>query len=685
MFGQNNSGNNGEKEYTKYDSKLMKRLLSYAKPYLAYIAVTIIVLFGVVALELYQPILLGKAVDGFISNYRKNYTMVDESEIGSIHIRDYYLKKVDNTTLDKEKAKIIFVDDKYYLIPNMTNEEFDKLGSILKEKPEDIDIIEKDYETILLYENDLKIIRNDDIKGIAKLAILYAIVVIVASLLTYIQTLILQITGQKIIYNIRMEVFSHVQTLSINFFNKNPIGKLVTRVTNDTESLNEMYTSVIVNTLKSIFILVGIIIIMVKYNSKLALITFVVIPFIIMFTLIFRKVSRKFYRDIRGKLAGLNAFISEHISGMKIVQIFAVEEEVFNKFDNSNNGLKKAYLKQLYAFSIYRPSMYLLNITALALLIGFGGKMVIQGAISIGTIVIFQRYIGKFFEPIQELSEQFNILQSAMASSERIFKLLDTEPEIKDNEDTIDISNIKGEIEFKNVWFAYNENEWILKDVSFKIDQGETAAFVGATGAGKTTIQNLICRYYDIQKGEILIDGINIKDIKIEDLRQNIGQMLQDVFVFTGDISSNIRLRNEEITDEEILESSKMVNAHHFISKLKNTYKEEVFERGATFSAGERQLLSFARTLAFKPSVLILDEATANIDTETETLIQDALTKIMKNRTTLVVAHRLSTIQKADKIIVMHKGQIRETGSHQELLKNKGIYYNLYKLQYENS
>ncbi len=675
-----------EKEFSKYDAKLMKRLLKYAKPYSFYIIITVIILLGVIGLELYQPILLGSAVDDFISSYDKTYSIVDETVAEAVQIKDYYLIKDKNKLLDnKLKAKVVYIGDKYYLVANLTNDELSNLEMILKESQESIDNIKSKYEVALLNKEDLKIIRKNDISGITKLALIYVAVVIVSALLSYGALMILQIAGQKIIYNIRMDIFSHIQTLSISFFNKYPIGKLVTRVTNDTEALNELYTSVIANTLKSIFLLIGVIITMISYNLKLSLITFIVIPFIVLFTFIFRQVSRKIYREIRGKLASINAFISEHISGMKMVQIFAVEDKVYKEFDEANGGLKKEFLKQLKAYSIFRPSMYLLNIVALALLIGFGGKMVLEGAITIGTIVVFQRYIGKFFEPIQELAEQLNVLQSAMASSERIFKLMDTEPEIKDKESALELTKIKGEIEFKNVWFAYKKDEWILKDISFKINPGETVAFVGATGAGKTTIQNLICRYYDIQKGEILIDGININDIKIESLRKNIGQMLQDVFLFTGNIKSNIRLRNNKITDEEIMKASQYVNAGHFISKLPNTYEEEVYERGATFSAGQRQLLSFARTLAFRPSVLILDEATANIDTETEELIQDALMKIMQGRTTLVVAHRLSTIQKADNIIVMHKGQIRETGTHQELLKNKGIYYNLYKLQYENA
>ncbi len=589
----------------KINKNLYKRLLKYAMKYIWHFALAVLIILIIVAIELYQPVLLGDAVDKFLSHYNQS------REVSAI-------------------------------------------------------------------------VMQSDINGVIKIAFIYLLTVIVIFFLNYAQALILAGAGQKIIYNIRLEVFSHLNKLSLNFFTDNPIGRLVTRVTNDTEALNEMYTSVIVNILKSFFVLIGIVATMITYNLKLSLLTFVVIPFITLFTFVFKHVSMKIHREIRSKISALNAFISEHVSGMKIVQILAVANEIFDNFKNENEKLKKEHIKQLFTFAIYNPTNFLMNITATSILLWFGGKMVIEGTITIGTIVIFQRYISKFFEPIQELAEQLNIIQSAAAASERIFGLLDEEPEIKDGDNAIEMKRFKGSIEFKIVWFSYKKDEWILKDVSFIVNPGESVAFVGATGAGKTTIQNLICRYYDIQRGEILIDGINIRDIKVSDLRKNIGQMLQDVFLFSGDIKSNIRLQNENITDEEIVESSKYVNADSFISKLDDKYDEHVIENGAAFSAGQRQLISFARTLAFKPDILILDEATANIYTETEALIQDALKKIMKGRTTLIVAHRLSTIQNSDKIIVMHKGEIREEGTHQELLTKKGIYYKLYQLQYEH-
>lgn len=576
----------------------MIRLLGYAKGHTGWLALAFVIILTVVGLELYQPVIIGMAVDDFI-------TVAAGTGQGGMQV--------------------------------------------------------------------------------VWLGLMYLMTVAAACTLNYCQAMILAKTGQKIIYNIRMDVFEHICTLSLKFFNNNPIGRLVTRVTNDTETLNEMYTSVIVNIFKSVFILLGVIATMLSYNVRLSLMTFAVIPFIVVFTFVYRKFSRRIYRNIRGRISALNAFISEHLSGMKIVQVFAAEDKIFDKFKKENEDLKKAHMGQIKAFSVYSPTSYLLNISALALLMWFGGSMVLEGTITIGTIVVFQRYIGKFFEPVQQLAEQFDIIQSAMAASERIFGIMDEVPDITDADDAVELAAVRGEIEFRNVWFAYDEGEWILKDVSFKVNPGEQAAFVGATGAGKTTIQNLICRYYDIQKGQILIDGIDIRHIKIRSLRQNIGQMLQDVFLFTGSIKSNIRLRNPQISDEEIISASRYVNADKFIQTLDNKYNERVIERGASFSSGQRQLISFARTLAFKPSILILDEATANIDTETEALIQDALTKLMEGRTTLIVAHRLSTIQSADKIMVMHKGEIKESGTHQELLSKKGLYYNLYRLQYEKS
>lgn len=520
-------------------------------------------------------------------------------------------------------------------------------------------------------------------EGLKNISLIFLLTIIAGFLFNYLQVYLLFYTGQKIIYNMRQELFSHLLRLPLSFFDKNPIGRLVTRVTNDMENLNEMYTAVLVNLFKDIFLLLGIIVIMLKMNWQVALVSFITIPLIVMSAAIFRKESRKAYRQVKVKLAKINATLSENISGMKIIQMFNRENFKYDEFVGINKEHKQASMRELIVFAIFRPSLDLIYSLALALLIWYGGGKVLQGTLPFGVLFAFVNYIDQFFKPINDLSEKFNILQSAMASAERIFLLLDEEETIKNPENPIPINKIHGKIEFKNVWFAYEGENWVLKDVSFTINPGETAAFVGATGAGKTSIISLITRLYDIQKGEILIDGKNIKEIDKYELRSQIGAVLQDVFLFTGDIKGNIRLNDDEITDEKILEVSRFVNADNFIEKLPQKYDEKVMERGATLSSGQRQLLAFARALAFDPSVLVLDEATSNIDTETELLIQDAIKKLIKDRTTIVIAHRLSTIQHADNIIVMHKGRVREMGKHQELLDKKGMYYDLYLLQYK--
>lgn len=522
-----------------------------------------------------------------------------------------------------------------------------------------------------------------DKAGLGKIVLIFIAVITGGFICNYTQVYILHYTGQKIIYNMRQELYSHLLRLSLSFYDKNPVGRLVTRVSNDMENLNEMYTAVLVNLFKDLFTLIGIVIVMLRMNLKVALISFTAIPLIFLSAIIFRRESRKAYRLVRVKLARINAALSENISGMKIIQIFNREDYKYDEFSAINDEHRQASLREVFVFAVFRPSMDLIFSFSLALLIWYGGGKVLQNELPFGVLFAFVNYIDQFFKPINDLTEKFNILQSAMASAERIFLLLDKEEEIKNIEAPKPLGRIKGKIEFKNVWFAYEGENWVLRDVSFTINPGETVAFVGATGAGKTTIISLITRLYDIQKGEILIDGKNIKEVDKYELRSQIAVVLQDVFLFTGDIKGNIRLNNKDINDEKIKEVATFVNADTFIQKLPDKYDEKVMERGATLSAGQRQLLAFARALAFNPSVLILDEATSNIDTETELLIQDAIKKIIKDRTNIIIAHRLSTIQNADKIIVMHKGKIREIGKHQELLDKKGIYYDLYLLQYK--
>lgn len=511
----------------------------------------------------------------------------------------------------------------------------------------------------------------------------FVVAIILGNILSFIQTMILQKTGQSIIYNIRKDIFTHLEYHDIAYLKSSPTGALVTRVTNDTNTLNEMYTSVIVSVFKNVIMIVFIIIAMLIINVKLTLLILIVVPFIVFFSFLFRKYSRKAYRQVRSNLSRVNAFLAEHLSGMKIIQIFNQEDEKFIEFDERNTMLKKSYYKQIFIFGLYRPTMYLLYMIALMIVFYFGGVSVIEGVITIGVLITFQSYIGRFFEPIQQLAEQFNVLQSAFAAAERLFGILDTKPLINDYEDAIELESMEGEIEFRNVWFAYVGEDWILKDVSFKVKAKDSVAFVGATGAGKTTIIRLITRNYEIQKGQIFVDGIDIMRIKQSSLRRYIGQMLQDVFMFSGTIESNIKLRDDSITNEKMIQACKYVNADSFIDKLDNKYQERVKERGNNFSTGQRQLLSFARTIVHDPKVMILDEATSNIDTETEQLIQDSLKKMMSIGTMLIVAHRLSTIQNVNLIIVLSKGEIIEQGTHQQLLKNRGHYYSLYKLQYQ--
>lgn len=537
------------------------------------------------------------------------------------------------------------------------------------------------YRPVLVGDAIDEFIGEGNFNGVKKIAVIYFLVLIGSFVCNFLQTWILQLTGQNIIYNIRQEVFEHIHKLSLRFFDITPVGRIVTRVTNDVEALNEMYANILVKLFKNLIKIIGLAIVMLTIDIKMSLYSFLLLPVIIGLTLLFKTISRTTYRVVKTKITIINTYLSEHLSGMKLIQIFAREKEKYAEFEEKSKELYKANFKEMMVFAIFRPSIYILSIISLVIILWVGGNSVLEGTVSIGTLYIFIQYIGSFFEPIQELAEQLGTLQSAMASAEKIFTIMDEKPLIKNKKDPLKLPEVKGRIEFENVWFAYEEENWILKDVSFVIEPGQRAAFVGATGAGKSSILNLIGRYYDIQKGRITVDGVDISELSTEQLRGAIGQVQQDVFIFTGDIKSNIRLKNEDITEEEVKQAAAYVNAAEFIEKLNHTYEEAVTERGATLSAGQRQLLSFARTLAYDPVILVMDEATANIDTDTEQLIQEALEKLMEGRTTIMVAHRLSTIQHADKIIVMHKGRVRESGSHQELLNMEGIYKKLYELQ----
>ena len=595
-----------------YHGKPLRRLLAYLKPHRKVFALCLCLVLALTALELAKPIIIGNAIDRYITG-EKNEELLAEG----------------------------------------------------REEWESGERAEERYRGVL-------------ISGALYLAALVLLMV-----LNRAQTLLLQKMGQDIIYDLRNDLFAHTESLTMRFFDTTPVGKIVTRLTNDPEAINEVFSNILVKLFKNVVKMIGLAGIMVVLNARMALFSFILLPVVAAMTLTFRMISRKTYRLVRTRLTALNTFLSEHLSGMKVIRVFGREERKYREFEEKNGSLYRAGFRELMVFAVFRPGIYMLSVAALAVIMVTGGSEVLGGAITIGTLYIFLQYINQLFEPIQELAEQFTTLQSSISAAEKIFTLMDTEPDIPADRDPVILPEIRGKITFDHVWFSYtgNEQDWVLKDVSFTIEPGQSVAFVGATGAGKSSILNLIGRYYDIQKGTIRIDDVDIRQLSREQIRRAIGQVQQDVFLFTGNIASNIRLRDETISDRTVREAAREVNAARFIERLPDGYASRVTERGATFSAGQRQLLSFARTLAYDPAILILDEATANIDTETEQWIQEAVTRLMKGRTSIMVAHRLSTIQHCDRIIVMHHGRIRETGTHQELLARDGIYKKLYQLQ----
>ena len=656
----------------------MKRLLSYLKPHKWVMTLATVLVLFIIAVELYRPIIIGNAIDQYINGYYHPYVEADVSASDAVNwnglvlSRDQAVSKSDSASF----YQIFLWKDHYYMAENLTRAECTALQnadtSVLK------NYVREGAQK--LTSNDLKVLRQNDFKGILKAGILFLLLLFSGFFLNLADTWLLQKMGQQIVYKLREETFTHIHSLSLSFFNITPVGKLVTRVSNDTEAVNELFSTILVKLFKNVVKIIGYAVVMLSINVKMAGISFLLLPLVAILTFVFRHLSRKAYQITRNKITELNTFLSEHISGMKLIQIFAREKEKYSEFEGKSIELYRANFREIMTFAIFRPSIYLVSVIAMILVIRTGSLSVLNGSLSLGTLFVFITYISSFFEPIQELSEQLGTLQSSIASAEKIFSVLDVKPEILSPADPAPV-NILGEIEFRHVWFAYEEENYILKDVSFVIHPGEKAAFVGATGAGKSTILNLIGRYFDIQKGQILIDGIDIHEIDLDVLRGAIGQVQQDVFIFTGDIKSNISLNNEAISPDDVRRAAEIVNADPFIQKLPHGYDEPVTERGSTLSAGQRQLLSFARTLAYDPKILVLDEATANIDTETETLITQALARLMDGRTTIMVAHRLSTIQHADKIIVMHHGEIKESGTHQELLVKDGLYKKLYELQ----
>jgi len=589
--------------------------------------------------------------------------------MANINTDDEILGKAYDSKLMKRLLGFIKPYKKYVFIAIIMNVVVSALGPL---RPFLIKIAIDDY------------IVNSNYRGLVYISAILFAALIFQAIVQYFLTYYTQLMGQNIIYDLRVKLFSHVQKLSLKYFDKTPIGRIVTRVTNDVESLDELFSSGIVTIFSDVFVIVWILIFMFSMEWQLTLVSLSVLPFLIYATFLFRKKVRESYRDVRFQLARLNSYMQEHITGMSIIQLFSKENKEKVIFSNINDAHKKANIDSIFYYAIFFPIVEILSTGAVALIIWYGGGNIIQGTMSVGILFAFIQYTEMFFRPIRDLSEKYNVMQTAMASSERIFKLLDNNSIIQNPSLPKQLIDFKGNVDFKNVWFAYNNDDFILKDITFSVKAGETVAIVGATGAGKSSIINLLNRFYDINKGQILVDGIDLRELAKEDLRNQISIVLQDVFLFSGTIASNINLGNSSISIEQIIEAAKIVGADGFISKLPMQYNEEVKEKGATLSVGQKQLISFARALVFNPSILILDEATSSVDTETENLIQKAIQKLLVGRTSIVIAHRLSTIQNSDKIIVLHKGEIKEVGTHQQLLSKKGIYYKLYQLQYKD-
>lgn len=669
-----------------FDGNIMKRLLSYAKPQALLLFLSVILMLLVTALDLGIPYITKIAIDDYISPKQQLVYVQPDGTLELPTFYDRFLKDLEGI-----KSTVYTLEDDLFLVEGMAPakslENFE-----LNPSAETATLGENSYTTRLISESETDRISEHNKTQITILAISLLILLAISFFFSFGHTYLLNYASQKIIFTLRETLFSHIQNMSLSFFDKNPVGRLVTRVSNDMDNINEMFTNVLVSSIKDFLLLGGTVVVMAIIDIKLTLICFTTIPLVLLSASLFRKKARQVQRDVKVKIAKINATLAENINGMKIIQIFNKEKSIYEDFDVINRDFLDSSIEETNVYAIFRPTMNLAYSLSLALLLWFGGGDAIRNTLELGVLVAFITYTQQFFRPIMDLSEKFNILQSSMASAERVFMLLDEKSTVNNAPEPkyLHPSRFKGEIAFENVWFSYmetpkSEDDYVLKGVSFTAKAGESIALVGATGSGKTTIISLLNRFYDIQGGRITVDGIDIKELDKRNLREHIGIVLQDVFLFSGDIKSNIRLYNDAITDEKIKEISTYVNADTFISKLPMGYDEAVVERGATLSAGQRQLLSFARALVFDPGILILDEATSNIDTETELLIQDAINKIIKNRTTLIVAHRLSTIQHADQIIVLNKGEIVEMGKHQELLAKQGMYYDLYTLQYSES
>ena len=684
-----------------YDLKLMARLGKFLRPYWALMGLSLLFVLMMAALDLLIPYLTKEAIDRHIVISAREVVFREDGSQEEKRLRGLYGRDLLPTN---ERGRFFLPPDVLRTMDRREMEVFQKSGLLsedryypfIPQRPEDEELLRK-YSTFFeksdsrwfisfdrmkeLRKEDLHTLRRRDVEGVLHIAFLVVLILVANFGLSFFQVYAMEVAGQRMMHDLRMNVFSHLQSLPVSFFDKNPVGRLVTRLTNDIQNVHEMFTSVLIHLFKDILLLIGIIFILLRLNRELALISFAVLPVIFVTTLLFSRQARDAFREIRLRIAQMNSFLQENLSGIRVVQLFRREEENGRRFQRINEGHYLANMKQISIYALFVPLVEILSSGAIGLLLWYGGGKVIQEAITLGALVAFLSYIRMFFQPIRDLSEKYNILQSAMASLERVFSLLDQGKKIlgclspKRRE-------MKGNIEFDRVSFSYNGEDRVLNEVSFSVHEGETVAIVGFTGAGKTSLLHLLERFYEMEEGSILIDGIDIRERDISQLRSQIGLVMQDTFLFAGDIEENIRLGDQSSDGGRVREVARVVNAERFIQRLRDGYHTKVGEGGEALSAGERQLLAFARALYMNPRILILDEATSHIDPETERLIQDGLAQLLKGRTAIIVAHRLSTIQHSDRIVVLHKGRVREIGTHAELIAKKGLYFRLYQMQF---